>query len=277
MGSSRDRLVRSLDVLAVAATARDRTAFANAVIPTLLELIPGDSAAYCEFLPRERHPGHVLVSIGESVSHDMYECLLRHQGDDPWMRHARRTGDITVRRWSDHTTAKTLDRNPLYHGLYGVVRTRYGLAIPLAWTRKHIRSIFVGRTSLDFTDDDRETAELLRTRLATIVRALDEPARGTSITAPLDRPLTVLSPRRVAHAKPADQGVAHPRLTPRQREVIELLTLGLANKQIATELHISAGTVKKHLEGAFQALGAHNRVTAAQRYLQLQARTDMTA
>lgn len=51
-------------------------------------------------------------------------------------------------------------------------------------------------------------------------------------------------------------------LTPRQREILELVGTGLANKQIATVLGISEGTVRKHLEHAYGRLGVQSRTAA---------------
>lgn len=62
-----------------------------------------------------------------------------------------------------------------------------------------------------------------------------------------------------------DEGIAVSiaALTPRQREVLELLVSGLSNKGIARALGINPSTVKFHLSFIFQILGASNRVEAA--------------
>ena len=52
-------------------------------------------------------------------------------------------------------------------------------------------------------------------------------------------------------------------LTMRQREVLELVALGLTNAEIARNLFISEGTARKHLENAFLKLGVHTRTQAA--------------
>lgn len=49
------------------------------------------------------------------------------------------------------------------------------------------------------------------------------------------------------------------RLTPRQREVAELLALGHTNQTIATALGLSANTTRNHLAKMFARLGAANR------------------
>ncbi len=51
-------------------------------------------------------------------------------------------------------------------------------------------------------------------------------------------------------------------LTNRQREVLRLVQLGMANKQIARALGISTGTVRKHLENAYERLGVQSRTEA---------------
>ncbi|MEO5353689.1 MAG: AAA family ATPase [Magnetococcus sp. XQGC-1] len=52
-------------------------------------------------------------------------------------------------------------------------------------------------------------------------------------------------------------------LTIRQREILQLVQDGQANKEIASRLGISEGTVKQHLVTIFRRLGVHNRTMAA--------------
>jgi len=51
-------------------------------------------------------------------------------------------------------------------------------------------------------------------------------------------------------------------LTPRQREVLELVAEGLSNAQIADRLFLTEFTVKQHLYKAYRLLGVRNRVQA---------------
>ena len=48
-------------------------------------------------------------------------------------------------------------------------------------------------------------------------------------------------------------------LSPREREVAQLVVRGLSNKEVARRLQLSEGTVKLHLHSVFQKLGAKNR------------------
>jgi DNA-binding NarL/FixJ family response regulator len=52
-------------------------------------------------------------------------------------------------------------------------------------------------------------------------------------------------------------------LTPREAEVLKLVRLGLANKQIGRRLGISERTVKAHLGRVFRQLGVADRTSAA--------------
>ena len=52
-------------------------------------------------------------------------------------------------------------------------------------------------------------------------------------------------------------------LTEREREVLDLITKGMANKQIAHALNISDSTVKAHVGSIFQRIGVADRTSAA--------------
>jgi len=57
--------------------------------------------------------------------------------------------------------------------------------------------------------------------------------------------------------------MTQPELTGRERQVLELLAAGLANKEIALSLKISENTVKNHLRNILEKLHLQNRVQAA--------------
>lgn len=49
-------------------------------------------------------------------------------------------------------------------------------------------------------------------------------------------------------------------LSTREAEILELLSKGMTNKNIAQQLFISPFTVKRHIENIYQKLQAHNRI-----------------
>lgn len=63
-------------------------------------------------------------------------------------------------------------------------------------------------------------------------------------------------------AEPANNG-ARPKLTARERHVLELLAAGRRNTQIAEDLSISVHTVKRHVSHLFAKLEVENRTQAA--------------
>jgi two-component system NarL family response regulator len=53
------------------------------------------------------------------------------------------------------------------------------------------------------------------------------------------------------------------RLTQRERQVIDLIAEGLANKDIAARLHIAVHTVKSHVHNVLEKLALHSRLEVA--------------
>lgn len=60
-------------------------------------------------------------------------------------------------------------------------------------------------------------------------------------------------------------------LTTREREVLDLLTKGLSNKEIARQLDLQEVTIKLHVRGVCRKLGAKNRTQAALRAVAISA------
>jgi DNA-binding NarL/FixJ family response regulator len=49
-------------------------------------------------------------------------------------------------------------------------------------------------------------------------------------------------------------------LSPREIEITNLLAEGLRNKEIASKLYVSEGTIKKHIYNMCQKWAVHNRI-----------------
>jgi RNA polymerase sigma factor (sigma-70 family) len=73
------------------------------------------------------------------------------------------------------------------------------------------------------------------------------------------RPEDVLEPDSVSQELPKELA----QLTPREREVLELVALGLTNRDIAQQLYISEGTVKTHVTHLLTRLNLRNRAQLA--------------
>lgn len=103
--------------------------------------------------------------------------------------------------------------------------------------------------------------------------AIDEQAEGVVLTSDTVEEMTfalrhVLEGRAVmpvgwqAASLQPDAPLAA--LSAREREVLEFLTAGMSNKEIAAQLTISSNTVKFHLRTIYSKLGVRNRVQAMQ-------------
>ncbi len=69
--------------------------------------------------------------------------------------------------------------------------------------------------------------------------------------------------RKRRRSRPAPAEFGWEALSPKEREVAELVAQGLSNPQIGERLYISRRTVESHISHAFQKLGVRNRVELA--------------
>jgi DNA-binding NarL/FixJ family response regulator len=67
-----------------------------------------------------------------------------------------------------------------------------------------------------------------------------------------------IDPRKVSEEIPAEPAVPISRLTPRQREVLQLVAEGRRNKEIANLLGISVKCIEYHRSALAKKLGTHN-------------------
>ncbi|HET7836673.1 MAG TPA: response regulator transcription factor [Variovorax sp.] len=72
----------------------------------------------------------------------------------------------------------------------------------------------------------------------------------------------LLQQRRAAEKRNAMQARIGNELTPREREVLNLMAGGFDNYDIASELRIGYGTVRGHVRGVLEKLGAHSKLQA---------------
>lgn len=72
----------------------------------------------------------------------------------------------------------------------------------------------------------------------------------------------VISPPHSDPAKPVDSQQQVKDLTPRQSEVLRLLTHGLGTAEIADKLTISQSTARNHIQAILNKLGVHSRLEA---------------
>jgi len=107
---------------------------------------------------------------------------------------------------------------------------------------------------------------LKRASTEEVLRSISEvKAGGAPMTGEIAR-LVVQSFQSVSTGGLKEQG-----LSPRELEILELLSEGITNKMIATRLGISSETVRTHLGRIYEKLHVHGRTEAVTRYLKTSA------
>ena len=103
---------------------------------------------------------------------------------------------------------------------------------------------------------------LKRASSAEILDAISEVRGGGA-------PMTSEIARKVVHAfqKPAPQPGTRTELSQRENEILELLSQGFANKEIADRLSISYQTVKVHVKHIYEKLHVRSRSEALMKFV----------
>jgi DNA-binding NarL/FixJ family response regulator len=104
---------------------------------------------------------------------------------------------------------------------------------------------------------------LKRTGPAALLEAISDVTRGGA-------PMTGEIARKViaSFQRPAPAPLEEARLTPREEDILGLLTRGYANKEIAETLGVGFETVRTHLCNIYEKLHVRSRTEAANKYLQ---------
>ena len=101
---------------------------------------------------------------------------------------------------------------------------------------------------------------LKRTPAEELIKAVHTVAAGESLLSPSVTRRVI--DRMARQPAPAPGAADLALLTPREREVLELLAAGLSNAEIASELVIEESTVKTHVKRVLMKLGVRDRVQA---------------
>lgn len=96
---------------------------------------------------------------------------------------------------------------------------------------------------------------------AKLLEAIEDIAKGGS-------PMSSHIARKVVQAfQPAHPSPLIEQLTPREQEVLELLTKGRAYKQICVEMNLSMGTIRTYIRRVYEKLHVNCRTDAVVKYL----------
>jgi len=99
-----------------------------------------------------------------------------------------------------------------------------------------------------------------------LITTVQKVLHGESI---LNQELMARLLQRLASEAPTQEVLPSGRLSPREREVLQLLTKGQTNREIARNLTVSMSTVKIHVEHILAKLGVSDRTQAAVRAVEM--------
>jgi DNA-binding CsgD family transcriptional regulator len=214
------------------------------VLHDLAELVPCDDLVWLSFDPH-RHQTLATQGIGAQANSE----------EDPELHHAGQRTEIDATfwanfwRWGNSRPERTgnlaafrpadtpLERDPAraFAHYFSLIGPRHQITVPLAVRAGVTRElVFIRYDGRNFSDREVSLLTLIRPHLSELNAA--------------------------ALRRQATPG----RLTPRQQQLLQHVAAGLTNGQIGRRMGISEGTVRKHLENIFAALGVTNRTSAAE-------------
>jgi DNA-binding NarL/FixJ family response regulator len=203
----------------------------------LARLVPCDFAGFSELdIPTRRvlasYGTHPVDEAGDDADPDAY-WRWRHQ-HPVCARHVRFGAAAGVLQLADFLTTPQLHQLAIYRELLAPAEHVMSLPLPTAPGRTRVFQFFRDDHRTPFSERDRLVLTLLQPHIYAVYRETAQ-QRGT-VT-----------------------------LTPRERDVMRCLALGMSNSEIAHQLVISPSTVRKHLENTFQRLGVQSRTAAVAR------------
>jgi DNA-binding CsgD family transcriptional regulator len=227
-----------------------RPEYVQAAGQTLLALLGGDTVGWHLIDVSEWRAELVLYPDEPADCQSLGQQLIATVDDNPMIAsYLRSPLDTSPRRLSDVCSRRELLAASAYSEFLRPMAARYQLNILSAWTKPETGCAWtINRSGGDFTEDDLEIAVLLQPLLSALDQTLGLPF-------PEDNPVTEL----------AEQ--VH--LTRREQEILCYVSTGLTAAAIGHRLRISTGTVRKHLENAYNKLDCHDRLLAVQRAREL--------
>lgn len=94
-----------------------------------------------------------------------------------------------------------------------------------------------------------------------VVQALRRAVEGETLI-PAQKLAELMARRRAMRQEQAAQAAATESLTPREREILELITQGMDNRAVAERLHIEYSTVRSHVRKVLLKMGARSKLEA---------------
>ena len=228
--------------------------FARQGVASLKRLVAGEltTLSICNLDTGHRS---VVSDVPGAIARPEIEAFDRHFHKHPLVReHGRNPGAVT-RRISDLLPAAEFQRTALFNDYYRPIRIDHAMAVPIHVDRGCLVSFVFNRSKRDFAERDRACVETIRPHLGMLYR-LSREMDGA---------------RAAWGVPPAGQAPGAEALTEREREVLQWLSSGKTDRDIAQILAISPRTVHKHLQRIYEKLGVETRTAAVMRAMKIAA------
>lgn len=240
---TRSDLHATLDLLgAVTESSRDVASYARAGIDLLPRLVASEmtTLSVCDLKSGRRH---VFADPATGIGAADRACFDRHFSTHPLVRYHACERGVGAHRISDSIPFARFRESELFSDYYRRIGIDHVVALPIFVDDRTLVSFVLNRRRRDFSDRERELLDLAGPTLRGLYRTFSRHGVG-----------------------PALAGLAAS-LTKREGEVLEWLSAGKTDRDIAAILGCSHRTVQKHLQRVYDKLGVETRTAAAMRWL----------
>lgn len=227
---------------AVAESTREFASYAEAGVRLLPTLVASETTtlSICDLASGRRE---VVACPAGRIGAVERAAFDRHFFAHPLVRDHGRERRAGARRISDSIPFARFRHSGLYAEYYRPIGIDHAIALPLFVDEGVLVSFVLNRRGRDFSDRDRDVLDLATPSLAALYRHARPPRRSGRAEARLSASLTA-----------------------RERQVIEWLSAGKTDRDIAAIVGCSHRTVQKHLQRIYDKLGVETRTAAALRW-----------
>jgi len=258
-----DELTDLVTLIEEVHNAKTQRQFRQLLIQGTGSLIASDSCAWTEFSTGLFTDKKTQVNIGEITDEDIDTQQLitlfntfAHQ--HPVVDHIIKTNDNSANAISDKLKREAFAKLELYRNFYALQGVEDQLSVAYI-EQGQIKGLSINRSAWGFSPKEHQLADSIAQCTFSYYRALPTALEDKVTTEPFIQINTVSFEQ---HHKLL--GITH-----RQAELLNLVARGQSNKQIASALGLSEGTVRKHFENCFRRLGVQNRVSAMTKSMML--------
>lgn len=203
------------------------------------------------------------VNIGELNDNDidtkqLITLFSAFAYQHPVIAHIIETNDKRANAISDKLERGAFAKLELYCNFYALQCVEDQLSIAYIG-QGQIKGLSINRSVWGFSQKEHQIAERIAECTFPYYQALSTKEEDQASAKPLIQINTI---NFEEHHKLL--GITH-----RQAELLNLVAHGQSNKQIASALGLSEGTVRKHFENCYRRLGVQNRVSAMTRSMML--------